>query len=118
MLTKTNEVPKYPPIFTERRRDDSTNDQTNDDAPNDKLKSLCNAAKAAWMPKYGTGKFLTYHMNYVLVEAWGALKVSASNIIRDISVKKKLPPLSPPFFTKNTQACAASIQVSSGSKAE
>ena len=40
MLTKTNEVPKYPPIFTERRRDDSTNDQTNDDVPNAKLKSL------------------------------------------------------------------------------
>ena len=50
-------------------------------------------AKAAWMLKYGTEKFLPHHMNYVLVEAWNAFKVSDGNIIRDIFVKTKLPPL-------------------------
>ena len=57
-------------------------------------------------------------MNSVLVEAWDDFKVSAGNIIRDISTKTMLPPLIPPYLITNTQACAASIQVYSGAKAE
>ena len=70
------------------------------------------------MLKYGTKKFSSHHMNYVLVEAWYAFKMSAVNIIREIFAKKKLLPLSPPYLTTNTQAYAASIQVSSGAKTE
>ena len=57
-------------------------------------------------------------MNSILVEAWDAFNISSENIIRDSFDKKKLPPLSPPGLTKNTQACAASTLVSSGAKAE
>ena len=97
---------------------DSINDQPSDNGPNAKLKSLYNVAKSAWMLKYGETKFSPHHMKYVLVEAWDALKMSSGNITRDIFVKTNLPPLSPPKLTKNTQACAASTQVSSVSKAE
>ena len=46
---------------------DPTNDQPNDNVPNSKLKSLYNEAKATWMLKYKMTKFLSYHMNFVLV---------------------------------------------------
>ena len=45
----------------------SINDQTNDNGPNAKVKSLYNVAKSAWMLKYGTKFFLHHHMNSVLV---------------------------------------------------
>ena len=45
----------------------STNDQTNDNGSNAKLKSLYNEVKAAWMLKYGTEFSLPQHMNSVLV---------------------------------------------------
>ena len=70
------------------------------------------------MLKCGTKLFLPCHMNSILVEAWDAFKVSTSNIIRDRFVKINLPPLILSDFTTNSQACDASIQVSSGSKAE
>ena len=57
-------------------------------------------------------------MNSILVEAWDTFEVSAGNIIREIFVKTKLLFLSPPNLTTNTQACAASTQVPSGSKYE
>ena len=60
----------------------SNNDQTNDHVPNEKLKSLYNEVKASWMLKYGTTKFLLHHMNYILVEAWDAFKISDRKIIR------------------------------------
>ena len=44
--------------------------------------------------------------------------MSAGNIIRDSFVKTKLPSLVPNDLTTNTQACAASIQVSSGANTE
>ena len=94
------------------------NDQPNDNGPNSKLKFLYNMVKAVWMLKYGTTKFLPRHMNSVLVEARDAFKVSAGNIIRDRFVKTKLPPLSPPDLTTNTQACDPYIQVSYVPKAE
>ena len=68
---------------------ESVNDQTNDNSPNAKLKSLYNVAKSAWMLKYGTKKFSPRHMNSVLVEAWVTLKVSSGNIIRDIFVTRR-----------------------------
>ena len=70
------------------------------------------------MLKYGTEKFLPHYMNSVLVKARDAFKVSDGNIIRETFVKTKIPPLTPPEFTTNTQACAASIKLSSGYKAE
>ena len=98
--------------------DDSINNQPNYNGPNYKLKSLYNVVKSVWMLKYRTTKFLPHHMNYVFVEAWDAFKMSSGNIIRDRFLKTKLPPLSPPDLTPNTLECAASIQLSSGSKAE
>ena len=38
---------------------DSTNDQTNDNFPNEKLKSIYNLAKSKWMLNYRTTKFTT-----------------------------------------------------------
>ena len=64
------------------------------------------------------GKNPPHHMNSILVEAWDALKMSAGNTIRDSFAKTMLLPLRPPKLTKNTQACAASIQVSYWAKAE
>ena len=57
-------------------------------------------------------------MNSVLVEALEPFKMSAGNIIRDSFAKTKLPPLIPNYLTTNTQACSASIQVSSGANTE
>ena len=70
------------------------------------------------MLKNGTTKFSLHYMNYVLVEARDAFNMSTSNIIRDRFVKINLQPLNPTYFIKNTLACAASIEVSSGAKAE
>ena len=71
------------------------------------------------MLKYGTKKFLTHHINSVLVEAWDTFKVSDGNIIRD-SFSKTMPPppLRPSNLTTKTKACDASIQVSYGPKDE
>ena len=96
----------------------SINYQPYYNGPNSKLKSLYNVEKAVWMLNYGTTKFLPRHMKYVLVESWDAFKISAGNIIRDIFSKTNLPPLVSPGLTTNTQAYAASIQVSSESKAQ
>ena len=57
-------------------------------------------------------------MNSVLVEAWYSFKMLAGNIVRDSFAKAKLLPLSLPNFTRNTQACASSVQVSFRVKAE
>ena len=70
------------------------------------------------MLKYGTKTFSPHHIHFILVEAWDAFKIPAGKIMRDSFEKKKLPPLRPPNLTTNTQACAASIQVYSGAKAE
>ena len=96
----------------------SINNHTNDTETNSKLKYLYNVANDAWMLKYGTTKFLSHHMDSVLVEAWDALKVSAGNIIRDIIAKTMLPPLRTTNLTTYTHAGSASIQVFSGTKAE
>ena len=57
-------------------------------------------------------------MKSILVEAWDAFKVSTDNNIRYKFAKTMLLPLSPPKLTTNFQECDASIQVSSGAKAE
>ena len=80
----------------------SINNQPNDNAPNSKLKSLYNVAKAGWMLKYVTETFLPYHINYVSAKAWDTFKVSAGKIIRDSFLKTKLPPLRPPHSTTST----------------
>ena len=49
--------------------------KTNDNVPNAKLKFLYNMANSARLLKYGTTKFPTHHMNYVLVEAWDYFKM-------------------------------------------
>ena len=97
---------------------DSGNDHPNGNGSNAKLKSLYNGVKASWMLKYGTKRFLPRRMNSTWVEVWYAFKLPAGNIIREIFVKTKLLPLSPPNFSTNTHTCVASIQVSSGTKSE
>ena len=92
--------------------------QPNYNGPNFKLKSIYYVAKYVWMMKYVTKKFLTHHMNSILVEALYAFNLSAGNIIRDGFSKIKVPPLIPHKLTKNTQSCAASIQVYSEPKSE
>ena len=68
--------------------------------------------------KYGTTKFLPHHMNYIVMEAWDDFKVSSGKTIRENCSRTNIPPLSPSEFTTNNQACVASSQVSSRSKAE
>ena len=75
-------------------------------------------ANSKFLLKYGTTKFSPCHMNSVLVEEWDSLKVSDGNIVRDRFSKIVILTLRPPVLTTNTQACAASIQLSSGAKAE
>ena len=114
--TKKNDVQKIQPFVL--KSGNSINDKPNNNGPNAKLKALYNVVKSAWIMKYGAEKFSPHPMNYVLVEAWHAFNMSAVNIIRDSFVKKKLPPRRPHRLTTNNQACAASIQVSSRTKAE
>ena len=71
-----------------------------------------------WMLKYGTARMLPHHINYILVKAWDAFKVSSGKFLRDRFVKTKLRSLATTDLTTNTQACAASVQVTSGSKYE
>ena len=85
---------------------------------NAKLKSHYKDTKALWELKYGTKNLLLHRMNSILVQAWGASKVSTENIIRGSSVKTNIPPLSPTKFTTNMQECVASVQVSYGAKYE
>ena len=92
---------------------DSINNQPNDNGPNSTLKALYNVSKAKWMLKYGNTRFQHHHMNYVLVEAWYAFKVSSGNIIVDSFAKTHILPLSPPNMITNTQAMVASVQTSS-----
>ena len=61
---------------------------------------------------------LPHHMNYILVVAWDAFKVSDIKIIEYRFVKTKPPTLRPTKLTTNTQVCAVSVQVSYESKAE
>ena len=96
---------------------DSINCQPNDNGPNTKLRSLYNVVKSACLMKYVMKRFSPHHMNSALVEVWDAFKMSARNIIRDRFAKNILPPLIPTDLTKNAQACAAFVQVSSGEKA-
>ena len=96
---------------------DSINYQTNYNGPNSELKSLYNVTKSVCMLKYDMSKFSPHHMNYVLVEAWDAFKMSSGNIIRDSFSKKNLLPLTPTDLTTNNQSCDASIQVYYGAKA-
>ena len=96
---------------------DSISNQTNHNGPNAKLKYLYKMAKSAWILTYEMTKFTPHHMNSVLVEAWYSFNISVGSIIRNRYSKTKLPPFIPLNLTTNTQACAASIQVSSGSKA-
>ena len=100
------------------KSDKYTNDQTNDNGPNAKLKSIYNVEKSTWMMKYGTKKFSPRHMHSILFEAWDTFNISSGNIIGDRFSKTELPPLSPTDLTTNTQECDASIQVYSGAKAE
>ena len=63
-------------------------------------------------------KISPHYMNSVLVELWDGFNIPADNMIRDTFAKTKLPPLISTDLTTNTQACAAYIQVSSGSEDE
>ena len=61
-------------------------------------------------------KMLSHHMNSILVESWDAFNVSSGKVIRDRSVKNKLPPLRPTDLIKTTHVFDDFFQVSSGSK--
>ena len=52
------------------------------------------------------------------MESWETFKLYATNMIRDSFVETKPLPLVHPDLTKTTHACAASVQISSGAKAE
>ena len=97
---------------------DSANNHPNDNGKNSKHKSHYNEVKSAWIMKYVTRKFLPHYMNSILVESCDTFQVSDRKSIRDCFLKTKLLPLVHLYLTTNTQACAASIQVSSGVKAE
>ena len=96
----------------------SIDDHSNDNGPNPKLNSPYNMTNSAWILKYGATNFSPHRMNSVLVEEWNAFNMSVGNIIRESFSKTKIPPLSPPNLTTNTQACTSSIQVSYVAKAE
>ena len=89
---------------------DSIKNQSNDNRPNTKLKSLYNTSKAKWILKYGTSRFQPHHTNSALVETRESFTVSTVNIIRDRFAKTHLPPLILTNTEKNTQACVSSIQ--------
>ena len=97
---------------------DPINDQPKDNVPNVKLKSLYNMEKSSWILKYAMKKFLPHYMKSVLIESWDTFKVSAGNIVKGNFAKTNLLPLISTDLTTNNQSCAASVQVSYGSKAE
>ena len=66
-----------------------------------------------WILKYGTTKFLSHHINLILVEACDAFKVSVRTLISDSVDETKIPPLIPTELTINTQVCPASVNVPS-----
>ena len=110
-------APKYPTLYWNKAN------QSMDNSPmitaQMKNWSLCKIKRSlsGWW-NMGQKKNLPCHMNSIFVGAWGAFKMSVGKCTRESFAKKKLPPLSPPDLTTDTQACTASIQVSSRSKAE
>ena len=72
---------------------------TNDNGPNEKLKSLYNVAKAAWILKYGTKCF---YLNTWTLSWWkhGTPSMCQLKTSSGTALKKNLPPLSPPDFKK------------------
>ena len=97
---------------------DWINNQPSDNVPKAKLKYLYNVAKYTWMLKYGTEKFFTSRHELCLDGIMGYLQGISWKHHQINICENKYTPLIPPDLTINTQACAASIQVFSGSKAE
>ena len=62
---------------------DSTNNQSNDNGPNLKLKRYYVIAKMKWQRQHGTMKVTAAHMNYVLVEMWHSFQQQSASVIID-----------------------------------
>ena len=58
----------------------SVHDQPNDNGLNMKLDNFYGNARKKCMRKHVTLKFTPAHINYVLVETWGAFKLSSATI--------------------------------------
>ena len=95
---------------------DSTNDQSNDNGPNLKLKRYYSISKTKWQRQHGTMKFTPAHMNSILVEMWHLFQKKSALVIIDAFKKTKLLPPAPPDHDTNTQACLAATQTPSGKK--
>ena len=96
----------------------SVHDQTNDNGPIVKLNNLYGNTRMNCTRDHGTLKFSTPHMNSVLVETWGAFKLSSVTITQQDFKKTNTPPLSPPDIDTNLQACLAGTQQSNTEKAD
>ena len=69
------------------------------------------------MQVYRTKTVLPHHMESILVESWGAFRMS-SRIYKVHICDNKYTPLIPSDFTTNIQEFSASVQVYYGSKGE
>ena len=74
-------------------------DQPNENFPNLKLKNLYGNSIIGWMKKHVTLKFKLAHMNSILVEIWGASKLSSATIAQEDFNKTQIPP-----FPRRTRA--------------
>ena len=97
---------------------DSTNDQTNDNGTNLKLKRYYGISKLKWQIQHGTMKFTPDHMNYVLEDIWHLFQQQSDSFIIDALKTHTLLPLSPPDHNTNAQACIAATQTPSRTKSE
>ena len=59
----------------------STNNQSNYNGPNLKLKIYYSIVKVKWNRQHGTMKCTPYHMNYVPVEMWHSFQQQSAYII-------------------------------------
>ena len=74
---------------------DSVNGQKKYNGPNVKLKYLCNKSQVNRNQRFSNLKFRPYHMNFILVYAWGEFKLLSCDIIWDSFSKKNIFPLAP-----------------------
>ena len=75
-------------------------------------------ARMNWMRHHGTLKFITSHMNSVLIEIREAFKISSKTITQKFFKKTHLLLLYPLDIGTNHQDCPASTQQSNLEKAD
>ena len=82
----------------------SVNDQSNNNGPNLKLKSLHVSARMNWIRDHVNLKCKSFHMNSVLVETSETFKLSSAKITLEACKKTQLCPLSLEEKGTNNQA--------------